>query len=77
MLPFQEIGDLLATALVLMDPQFPNQPFDCCRDLPGSARLLLGLPMTFEKAREPVRRNPIEPEPNRPSVCPICSAIFV
>lgn len=65
MLPFQEIGDLLTAAFVLMDLQFPNQPFDCRRDLASPSGALLGLPMTFEKAREPDRRNPVEPKPNR------------
>jgi hypothetical protein len=69
-LPLQEIRDLLPTAIVLADPQLPNQPLDRRRDLESLSGALLGLRMAFEKTREPVSRNPLEPEPNRLSVSP-------
>jgi hypothetical protein len=64
MLPFQKIGDLLATALVLADAQGPDQAFEHRRNRPGSSGPLLGLRMVGEKPGEPVGRNPVELEPN-------------
>lgn len=69
-LQFQEIRVLLPTAVMLANPQLPNQPLDPGRDLARPSRPLLGLRVALEKAREPIRRNPLEPEPDGLAVSP-------
>ena len=55
---------------MLANPQLPNQPLDRGGDLARPSRPLLGLRMALEKAREPIGRNPLEPEPDGLAVSP-------
>ena len=63
-LPLQEIRDRLPTAVVLANPQLPNQPLDPRWDLACPSGALLGLGMAIEKAREPIVRHALQPEPD-------------
>jgi hypothetical protein len=62
MFPLENIGDLLATALVLTDAQRPDQSLDCRRDLTRSSGPFLGLCILREKPGQPVSCDPLEPE---------------
>lgn len=69
-LPLQKIRDLLPTAIVFADPQLPNQPLDRRRDLARPPRALLRLCMALKKARQPIRCDALQPEPDGLSVSP-------
>lgn len=63
-LPLQDIRDLLPAAVMLADPQVPNQPLAPRGDLARPSGALLGLGMAIEKAREPLARHALQPEPD-------------
>lgn len=74
---FQEIRELLPTAIVLADPQLPNQPLNRRRDLASPSGALLSLRKAIEKARKPIRRIPLSQSPIVSRCRPQCAAIFV
>ena len=56
-LPLQEIRDLLSAAVVLADPQLPNEPLDRRRDLTRPSGAGLGLRRALKVAREAISRH--------------------